>query len=81
MDKKVEMNPNLLVRFPGKPASESTCDDIIRYCRENAVQFINLHYCGWAAKCNPPEQAQDKDFSYKQTFEWRVLGQYCGLPY
>lgn len=59
MDKKIEMNPNLLVRVP----------------------------LGWlkrmdmAAKCNPLEQAQDKDFSYKQTFERRALGQYCGLPY
>ena len=50
MDKKIEMNPNLLVRFLGKPASEFTCADIIRYCRENAVQFINLHYCGWDGK-------------------------------
>ena len=50
MDKNIEMNPNLLVRFLGKPASEFTCDDIIRYCRENAVQFINLHYCGWDGK-------------------------------
>lgn len=50
MDKNIEMNPNLLVRFLGKPASEFTCADIIRYCRENAIQFINLHYCGWDGK-------------------------------
>ena len=25
MDKKIEMNPNLLVRFLGKPAAEFTC--------------------------------------------------------
>ena len=50
MNKNIEMNPNLLVRFLGKPASEFTCEDVIRYCRENAVQFINLHYCGWDGK-------------------------------
>jgi len=50
MDKNIEMNPNLLVRYLGKPASDLTCDDIVRYCRENAVQFINLHYCGWDGK-------------------------------
>lgn len=50
MDKNIEMNPNLLVRFLGKPASDFTCDDIVHYCRENAVQFINLHYCGWDGK-------------------------------
>ena len=50
MNKNIEMNPNLLVRYLGKPASEFTCEDVIRYCRENAVQFINLHYCGWDGK-------------------------------
>ena len=50
MNKNIEMNPNLLVRFLGKPACEFTCEDIVRYCRENAVQFLNFHYCGWDGK-------------------------------
>ena len=50
MEKNIEMNPNLLVRFLGKPAKEFTCSDIVRYCKENAVGFVNFHYCGWAGK-------------------------------
>ena len=50
MDKYIEMNPNGLVRFLGKPAKEFTCSDIIRYCKENAVEFVNFHYCGWDGK-------------------------------
>lgn len=43
MDKYIEMNPNGLVRFLGKPAKEFTCSDIVRYCKENAVEFVNFH--------------------------------------
>ena len=50
MDKYIEMNPNGLVRFLGKPAKEFTCSDIVRYCKENAVEFVNFHYCGWDGK-------------------------------
>ena len=47
MDARIQMNPNLLVRHLQKPAEEFTKQDIIRYCEENQVEFINFHYCGW----------------------------------
>ncbi|MCQ2152048.1 MAG: glutamine synthetase family protein [Bacteroidales bacterium] len=50
MKTSIEMNPNPIVRFLGKPSSEFTRADIIRYCRENCVEFINFHYCGWDGK-------------------------------
>lgn len=50
MDSKIAMNPNLLVQYLEKPASEFTRKDIIRYCKEKNVEFINFHYCGWDGK-------------------------------
>lgn len=50
MDNKIAMNPNRLVQYLQKPASEFTRDDIIRYCKENEIEFINFHYCGWDGK-------------------------------
>ena len=50
MNANIQMNPNLLVQFLQKPASEFTRQDIIRYCEENQVEFINFHYCGWDGK-------------------------------
>lgn len=47
MDKTLAMNPNRLVQYLKKPASEFTRDDIVRYCCENDIRFINFHYCGW----------------------------------
>ncbi|MCQ2119078.1 MAG: glutamine synthetase family protein [Bacteroidales bacterium] len=47
MKSQISMNPNLLVQFLQKPASEFTRSDIVRYCEENGVEFINFHYCGW----------------------------------
>ena len=44
------MNPNLLVRYLQKPAAEFTRADIIRYCEDNEIEFINFHYCGWDGK-------------------------------
>ena len=44
------MNPNLLVQYLQKPASEFTRADIVKYCVENEVEFINFHYCGWDGK-------------------------------
>lgn len=41
------MNPNLLVQFLEKPADEFTREDIVNYCVENNIEFINFHYCGW----------------------------------
>ena len=50
MNKNISMNPNLLVQYLQKPASEFTRADIVRYCVENEVEFINFHYCGWDGK-------------------------------
>ena len=50
MNAKISMNPNLLVHFLGKEPSEFTREDIIYYCRENDISFINFHYCGWDGK-------------------------------
>lgn len=50
MDPKIAMNPNRLVQYLQKPASEFTRADIIRYCEENRIEFINFHYCGWDGK-------------------------------
>ncbi len=50
MDSKIAMNPNLLVQYLEKPAAEFTRADIVRYCEENNVEFINFHYCGWDGK-------------------------------
>ncbi len=47
MDAKIQMNPNELVRYLQKPAQEFTKQDIIRYCVDNRVEFVNFHYCGW----------------------------------
>ena len=47
MNKQLSLNPNRLVRYLQKPAAEFTREDIVRYCEENAVEFINFHYCGW----------------------------------
>ena len=50
MNAKISMNPNLLVKFLAKEPSEFTREDIIYYCRENEIKFINFHYCGWDGK-------------------------------
>ena len=47
MEKHISMNPNLIVRYLKKPSSEFTREDIIKYCVDNEVEFINFHYCGW----------------------------------
>jgi len=51
MDKlKISMNPNPLVRFLHKEPSEFTREDLITFCRENEVRFLNFHYCGWGGR-------------------------------
>ena len=47
MDQRIAMNPNRLVQYLQKPAAEFTRADIIRYCEENQIEFVNFHYCGW----------------------------------
>lgn len=50
MNSNYTISPNLLVKYLGKPASKFTRADIVKYCVENAVEFVNFHYCGWDGK-------------------------------
>ena len=43
---EVTLNPNKLVRFLKKPASEFTRHDIIRYIEENGIEMVNFRYAG-----------------------------------
>jgi len=45
-DREVLMNPNKLVRYLKKPASEFTKHDIIRYIDENNIELLNFKYVG-----------------------------------
>ncbi len=44
MNKEIEMNPNLLVAFLGKPCREFTQEDIIRFIKENGIRMVNFMY-------------------------------------
>ena len=44
MTNELEMSPNLLVAYLGKPSSEFTKADIIRYIRENNIKMVNFMY-------------------------------------
>ena len=44
------MNPNRVVQFLKKLPNEFTREDIIRFCVENEVECVNLHYSGWDHK-------------------------------
>jgi len=44
------MNPNPLVQYLQKDPHDFTREDLIRYCRENGVRFLNFHYCGWGGR-------------------------------
>jgi glutamine synthetase len=46
MDTKLELSPNRLVAFLGKPASEFTKADIINYIKSNGIQMVNFRYVG-----------------------------------
>jgi len=43
---EIRMNPNPLVQFLKKPASEFTRQDIIYYIEENEIEMINFRYVG-----------------------------------
>lgn len=43
-DSEILMNPNDLVRFLKKPASEFTKNDIILFCEENEIEMVNFRY-------------------------------------
>ena len=44
MDKSLELNPNRLVSFLGKPCTEFTKSDIVRFIRENGIRMVNFMY-------------------------------------
>ena len=44
MSKELEMCPNKLVAYLGKPASEFTKEDIVRYVKEKDICMINFMY-------------------------------------
>ena len=50
MNTEISMNPNKLVQYLQKPAQQFTREDIVKYCTDNNVRFINFHYCGWDGK-------------------------------
>ncbi len=44
MKKEIEMSPNRLVAFLGKPCREFTMEDIVRYVSEEGVKMVNFMY-------------------------------------
>ena len=44
MSKELDLCPNALVAFLGKPTTEFTKADIIRYIKENGVRMVNFMY-------------------------------------
>ena len=44
MNKELELNPNKVVAFLGKPAREFTKADIVEYIRKNDVRMVNFMY-------------------------------------
>ena len=44
MSKELELNPNKLVAYLGKPTSEFTKADIVRYITENGIRMVNFMY-------------------------------------
>ena len=44
MDTSLEMSPNRVVAFLGKPCREFTKADIVRYIKENGIRMVNFMY-------------------------------------
>jgi glutamine synthetase len=44
MNCELDMNPNRVVAFLGKPCKEFTKADIVRYIRENGIRMVNFMY-------------------------------------
>ncbi len=47
MNEYTHMNPNPLVQYLNKPASEFTRADLIRYIEDNDIEMINFRYVAW----------------------------------
>ena len=46
MKDTVEMNPNKIVQYLGKPAGEFTKEDLIKYIEDNKVEMVNFRHVG-----------------------------------
>ena len=44
MNRELEMNPNKLVAYLGKPAEEFTKADIVTFIKENGIRMVNFMY-------------------------------------
>jgi glutamine synthetase len=44
MNYELELNPNKLVSYLGKPCKEFTKADIVRYIKENGIRMVNFMY-------------------------------------
>ena len=44
MNQALEMNPNRVVAYLGKPCNEFTKADIVRYIKENEIRMVNFMY-------------------------------------
>ena len=44
MNQALELNPNRIVAYLGKPCNEFTKADIVRYIRENGIRMVNFMY-------------------------------------
>lgn len=44
MNKELELNPNRVVAYLGKPCKEFTKADIVRFIKENGVRMVNFMY-------------------------------------
>ncbi|MEE0864196.1 MAG: glutamine synthetase, partial [Alistipes sp.] len=44
MKQELELNPNKVVAFLGKPAREFTKADIVRYISDNGIRMVNFMY-------------------------------------
>jgi len=43
----ISMNPNPVVQYLNKPASEFTKQDLIRYIQDNDIEMVNFKYSAW----------------------------------
>lgn len=43
----ISMNPNPVVQYLNKPASEFTKQDLIRYIEDNDIEMVNFKYSAW----------------------------------
>ena len=44
MNETLEMNPNRVIAYLGKPCNEFTKADIVRYIKENNIRMVNFMY-------------------------------------